>query len=91
MKHLQEVESGAANPPNYNAEVASYLVYNYSLRYTGFEDEKLEVTAGIKNLFDRDPSFTAHQNDFSPGAAFDPRIADPRGRAYTLQLIYNFW
>jgi iron complex outermembrane receptor protein len=63
-------------------------VYNYSVKYDGFEDT--QVIFGIKNLFDRDPPFTAHQNDFSPGAAFDPRVADPRGRAVTLQVNYDF-
>ncbi|QJR80481.1 TonB-dependent receptor [Alteromonas pelagimontana] len=82
------VTSGEANPLYYDGEVGSYLIYNYSLRYSGWED--LEVTFGIKNLFDRDPPFTAHQNDYSPGAAFDPRVADPRGRSYTVQLTYDF-
>jgi iron complex outermembrane receptor protein len=82
------VASGAADPVNYDPEVGSYLVYNYSVRYGGFEG--FDVTAGIKNLFDRDPPFTAHQNDFSPGAAFDPRVADPRGRSFTLQVTYDF-
>lgn len=82
------VASGVANPPYYDGEVGSYLIYNYSVRYMALED--WDVTFGIKNLFDRDPPFTAHQNDYSPGAAFDPRVADPRGRAYTLQLTYKF-
>jgi len=82
------VASGEANPPFYDGVVGSYLVYNYSVKYDGFEDT--QVIFGIKNLFDRDPPFTAHQNDFSPGAAFDPRVADPRGRAVTLQVNYDF-
>ncbi|WP_371193713.1 TonB-dependent receptor domain-containing protein [Glaciecola sp. SC05] len=82
------VASGEANPPLYDETVDSYLIYNYSMNYTGFDD--IELIVGVKNLFDTDPPFTAHQNDFSPGAAFDPRVADPRGRAYTVQLNYNF-
>ncbi len=74
--------------PDYTGQVSSYLIYNYSLQYTGLEG--FDITAGIKNLFDRDPPFTVHQNDFSPGAAFDPRVADPRGRSYTLQVTYDF-
>ena len=50
----------------------------------------MKLTFGIKNLFDEDPPFTAHQNDFAAGAAWEPRIADPRGRAYTLLLEYKF-
>ncbi len=82
------IQSGAAVVPGFDPEVESYTIYNYSASYSGIEN--LVVTAGIKNLFDTDPPFTAHQNDFSPGAAFDPRVADPRGRAYTLLAEYTF-
>ena len=51
----------------------------------------MKVSFGIKNLTDKDPPFTAHMNDFAAGAAWEPRIADPRGRAYTLLLEYSFW
>lgn len=82
------VESGEANPPLWDPEVDSYTIYNASAKYDALDN--LAVTFGIKNLFDRDPPFTAHQNDFSPGAAFDPRVASARGRAYTLQVTYDF-
>lgn len=82
------IASGEANPPAYDGVVGSYLIYNYSVNYEGFDNT--QIIFGIKNLFDRDPPFTAHQNDFSPGAAFDPRVADPRGRAFTFQVNYDF-
>lgn len=85
------VQSGAISIgeiENYNPTVSSYLIYNYSVAYTGFDN--VGITFGIKNLFDRDPPFTAHQNDYSPGAAFDPRVASARGRAYTLNAEYRF-
>ncbi|MEQ3440441.1 MULTISPECIES: TonB-dependent receptor [unclassified Pseudoalteromonas] len=85
------IQSGAISineVEDYSPMVSSYLIYNYSVSYTGFKD--IGLTFGIKNLFDRDPPFTAHQNDYSPGAAFDPRVADPRGRAYTLNAEYRF-
>ncbi len=73
---------------NYDSDVDSYMIFNYSMQYSGIENT--ELTVGIKNLFDTDPPFTAHQNDYSPGAAFDPRVADPRGRSITLNAAYNF-
>ncbi|WP_281278310.1 TonB-dependent receptor [Thalassotalea litorea] len=82
------IESGEINPPGWDPEVDSYTVYNTSVQYTGWDH--LSLTFGIKNLLDEEPPFTAHQNDFSPGAAFDPRVADPRGRAYTLHATYTF-
>ncbi|MGO1542687.1 MAG: TonB-dependent receptor domain-containing protein [Luteimonas sp.] len=76
-------------PPAWNPRVSSYTTYNYSVSWTGIEDVK--VTFGVRNLLDKDPPFTAHQNDFAAGAAWEPRIADPRGRAYSLLLEYTFF
>ncbi|MDX5408175.1 MAG: TonB-dependent receptor [Chromatiaceae bacterium] len=75
-------------PSQWNPNVDEYITYNYSVSYAGIENMKL--TFGIKNLFDEDPPFTAHQNDFAAGAAWEPRVADPRGRAYTLLVEYKF-
>ena len=50
----------------------------------------MTITGGIKNLLDTDPPFTAHNVDFAGGTAWDPRVANPRGRAYTLRLTYRF-
>ncbi len=82
------VRNGSFIPTEWNRKVGNYITYNYSLGYTGFED--FDMIFGIKNLLDRDPPFTAHQNDFSAGAGWEPRVADPRGRAYTLQVNYKF-
>ena len=76
-------------PAGFNPDVDSYTVYNVSATYTGFKN--LSITAGIKNLFDKDPPFTAHNLDFAAGAGWDPRVADPRGRAYTLRVNYKFF
>ncbi|GAP38495.1 TonB-dependent receptor [Piscinibacter sakaiensis] len=76
-------------PAGWNPKVDSYTVYNVSATYTGIKN--LTITAGIKNLFDTDPPFTAHNLDFAAGAGWDPRVADPRGRAYTLRLNYVFF
>ena len=82
------VRNGTYIPSQWNPNVDEYITYNYSVSYKGIED--LNITFGIKNLFDEDPPFTAHQNDFAAGAAWEPRIADPRGRAFTLLLEYKF-
>jgi len=83
------VGNGSFIPAEWNPRVEDYTTYNYSVTWTGIKD--LKVGFGIKNLTDKDPPFTAHMNDFAAGAAWEPRIADPRGRAYTLMLEYNFW
>jgi iron complex outermembrane receptor protein len=76
-------------PPGFDPKVDAYVVYNLSATYNGFKN--LSVTAGVKNLLDTDPPFTAHNLDFAAGAGWDPRVADPRGRAYTLRVNYKFF
>ena len=83
------VANGTYVPSDWQQKVDSYTTYNYSVSWTGIP--KMKLGFGIKNLFDTDPPFTAHQNDFASGAAWEPRIADPRGRAYTLMLEYTFY
>ena len=76
-------------PDGWNPRVEGYTTYNYNVTWTGIE--RLKLGFGIKNLFNQDPPFTAHQNDFAAGAGWEPRIADPRGRAYTFLVEYNLW
>ncbi|PJK06261.1 TonB-dependent receptor [Lysobacteraceae bacterium NML95-0200] len=83
------VRNGTHTPREWNPDVRDYALYNYSLTYTGFERFKLGF--GIKNLFDAAPPFTAHMNDFAAGAGWEPRVADPRGRAYVFKLEYTLW
>lgn len=83
------VANGSFIPPNWKPRVENYTTYNYSVSWTGIED--LKLTFGIKNLLNQDPPFTAKMNDFSAGAGWEPRIADPRGRAYSLLVEYRFW
>ena len=82
------VANGSYVPSDWAQKVDSYTIYNYSVHWTGIQN--LRLGFGVKNLLDTDPPFTAHQNDFSAGAAWEPRIADPRGRAYTFLAEYTF-
>lgn len=76
-------------PANWNPRVDDYSIWNYSLTWTGID--RLKLGFGIKNILDTDPPFTAHMNDFAAGAGWETRIADPRGRAYTLLAEYRLW
>jgi iron complex outermembrane recepter protein len=76
-------------PPNYPTRVDSYTVYNLTASYTGIKN--LTLTGGIKNLFDKDPPFSAHNVDNVAGAGWDARVGDPRGRAFTLKATYKFF
>lgn len=86
---LPGVANGTVTPPNWQAKVKPYLLHDLSLSYRGFK--QMEIIAGISNLFDKDPPFaTYYDADLGSGSSWDPRVADPRGRAYSLRLRYNF-
>ena len=82
------VEGGSYTPPDWNPDVDDYTTYNYSVSWTGLESAKF--TFGVRNLLNTDPPFTAHQVDYASGAAWEPRIADPRGRSFNLMIEYRF-
>ncbi|MDQ2822929.1 MAG: TonB-dependent receptor [Pseudomonadota bacterium] len=81
-------DGGKLLPPGFATRVDDYITFGLSATYTGFPH--ISLTAGIQNLFDKNPPFTAHNVDTVVGAGWDPRVADPRGRAYTLLAKYTF-
>ena len=87
---LPGVANGLVRPPDWKPRVAPYSIYGLSVTYRGFKD--LTVIAGVKNIFDEDPPFSAtYDTNTGAGSSWEPRIADPRGRSYTLRLDYKFW
>src|SRR5204863_1148117 len=74
--YKDEVPAGTV-PPGFNPDIDDYITYDTFVTYTGVK--QLTLTFGIKNLLNEDPPFTAHNVDFTPGAGWDPRVADPRG------------
>lgn len=82
------VEGGSYTPANWNPDVDDYITYNYSLSWSGLENAKFSLA--VRNLLNTDPPFTAHQVDFASGAAWEPRVADPRGRSFNLMVEYRF-
>ena len=67
-------------------DVSDYTVYNVAGTYKGFKN--LELTAGIKNMFDAEPPASDVMDNFQYG--YDPRYSDPTGRAYYLRGTYKF-
>ena len=75
--------------PDYNPKVDDYLVHNVSLTYRYNKD--LTIVAGIKNILDEDPPFAiSYDTNTGAGSSWEPRVADPRGRAFTLSVEYKF-
>jgi len=70
----------------YKQQVPSYAVWGLSGTYTGFKN--LSLTAGVKNLFNKEPPFTNQGTTFQQG--YDPRFTDPLGRTLWLRGTYKF-
>jgi iron complex outermembrane receptor protein len=70
-------------------KVSKYVTFNLVGTYTGVKN--LSLSAGLINLFDRNPPFTWHDVDNAVGTGWDPRVADPRGRTLTMSASYKFW
>ena len=94
--YMDFVPPGIANgtflpfAPNYNPKVGEYITYNASLTYRFNKD--LTIIAGVKNLLNQDPPFSiAYDTNTGAGSSWEPRVADPRGRAYTLSVEYKFY
>lgn len=86
---LPGVLSGAVKPKDWNPRVEAYDIFGASVSYRGIKH--VSMTAGIKNLFNTDPPFSAtYDTNTGAGSSWEPRIADPRGRSYTLRVDYNF-
>jgi iron complex outermembrane recepter protein len=86
---LPGVANGSVKPPEVVEEVESYITYNTSVSYRGFKN--FTITAGIKNLLDQDPPFAiTYDSNGGSGGNWEPRVADPRGRSFTLLLDYKF-
>lgn len=88
-QELPGVTSGLVNPPDLEKDVDRYVIYNLS---AGVEvTERMRLTAGIKNLFDTDPPFAiTYDSNTGGGSSWEPRVADPRGRALTMNVDVKF-
>lgn len=86
---LPGIANGTVTRPDYNERVDDYVTYNLAVAYTGLENIRLSF--GVKNLFDTDPPFAVtYDGNTGAGGSWEPRVADPRGRAFTFLAEVNF-
>lgn len=87
---LPGILAGTVSRPGYNAFVDEYIIYNLSASYTGLSPN-FKITAGIRNLFDTDPPFAiTYDGNTGAGGSWEPRVADPRLRSFTLAVEAKF-
>jgi iron complex outermembrane recepter protein len=88
-QQLPGVANGSVDPPNDVVKTRDYIIYNLSAYHQ--IGRGLRLSAGIKNLFDRDPPFAiSYDTNTGGGSSWEPRVADPRGRAFTFQADVKF-
>ncbi len=86
---LPGVTAGVAVRDDVVYDVKPYTIFNLSVAYTGMKGFKL--TAGVKNLFDANPPFAiSYDDNTGGGSSWEPRVADPRGRSFTIAAEVKF-
>ncbi len=75
--------------PDYNGKVKAYQIYNLSASQK--IGDSFSLTLGVKNIFNTDPPFAiTYDSNTGAGSSWEPRIADPRGRSFTLSAEAKF-
>lgn len=79
----------SATRPDYNDRVSPYIIYNVSIaKRIG---DAFKITAGVRNIFNTDPPFAiTYDSNTGAGSSWEPRVADPRGRSFTLLAEVKF-
>jgi iron complex outermembrane recepter protein len=87
---LPGIAAGLVMRPDYNPQVKPYQLYNLSVSYLGL-GPNYRLTLGVKNILDSDPPFAiSYDGNSGAGGSWDPRVADPRGRSFTVSAEVRF-
>ncbi len=86
---LPGIANGTITRPDFNPRVKPYVIYNTSV---GLRIEKnLQLTFGVKNIFNTDPPFAiTYDSNTGAGSSWESRVADPRGRSFTVAAEVKF-
>jgi iron complex outermembrane receptor protein len=68
--------------------VGNYDIWNLAGSYGGFKGWQL--SAGAKNLFNRDPPFSNQTFTGEGPVGYDPTYANPIGRVFWAAIAYSF-
>ncbi len=83
------ISPAAATRPDFNVRVQRYVTYNLSISQS--IAERFKMTFGVKNLFNTDPPFAiTYDGNTGAGSSWEPRVADPRGRSFNVQVEAKF-
>ncbi|MBX3594428.1 TonB-dependent receptor [Sphingomonas sp.] len=86
---LPGIANGTVTRPDYNEYVNDYIIYNMSVGYE--VNKQFRIVGGVKNVFDTDPPFAiTYDSNYGSGSSWEPRVADPRGRSFTISVEAKF-
>ena len=87
---LPGIANGSVTRPDYNPRVKPYSIFNLSVSLLQL-GPSYRLTFGIKNLLDTDPPFAiTYDGNTGAGSSWEPRVADPRGRSFNVQVEVKF-
>ena len=79
---------GASAIPFCCLDVKSYYTFDWQTQYN--VTNAIKLTAGITNLFDKDPPLSLQAGGGGNQVGYDGRYVDPVGRAFYLKAQYKF-
>ena len=83
---VNQASLGNVNYPA-DRQVAAYETLDAQIGWMGLKN--LQLVAGVKNLFDRDPPSSRTEANFQTG--YDASFTNPLGRTYYLRARYKFF
>jgi iron complex outermembrane receptor protein len=86
---LPGIANGTVVRPDYNPRVSSYTLYNATA--TIRVEDGFSLTLGMRNILNTDPPFAiTYDSNTGAGSSWEPRVADPRGRSFTISAEAKF-
>jgi iron complex outermembrane receptor protein len=88
-QQLPGIANGTVVRPDSELRVDDYIIYNLSIGARA--TDQMTLNLGVRNLFDTDPPFAVtYDSNTGSGSSWEPRVADPRGRSYTVSATVRF-
>jgi iron complex outermembrane receptor protein len=87
---LPGIAAGTVVRPDFNERVRPYSIFHFNISYMP-AGTNYKLSLGVKNLFDTDPPFAiTYDGNTGAGSSWEPRVADPRGRSFTVGVDVKF-
>ncbi|MFM5929359.1 MAG: TonB-dependent receptor domain-containing protein [Novosphingobium sp.] len=87
---LPGIANGTVTRPDFNTRVSNYATYNLTASLLSLLPN-YKLTFGVKNIFNTNPPFAiTYDGNTGAGSSWEPRVADPRGRSFTVGVDVKF-